>query len=379
MARTIRLDDLRDLARLEAEQGPILSFYLDLDPHDTPTSAELDRRLASLLGEAAKMAEVKRREHTHDQRQAVQSDLEHVRQFVKGEFGREGAHGLALFAGELDGVWSPFALLDGVPDTVKLACRPYLVPLLPLVGRGEGAIVVLVGREVGRFFALQQGRLQELADRSEEQPRRHDQGGWAQARLQRHVDTLALAHLREVADELDRRVRHLRGADLVIAASEGAHAALDGMLSQQARAALAGWVPAEPSSSSAELLELVEPILESRRAEREAQLLLRWREEAGRGGRATGGWEETIPALCDGRVETLLASPPAHREIWCCTSCGRLSNEAGPCPIDSEPVAVVRDGLDLAAQTALLSGGTVSWIEGHDLDPAGGIGALLRF
>src|SRR5919206_136249 len=48
---------------------------------------------------------------------------------------------------------------------------------------------------------------EELADRYEAQPRRHDQGGWSQARYQRRVDVLAADHMRDVATEVDRQLR----------------------------------------------------------------------------------------------------------------------------------------------------------------------------
>ena len=46
---------------------------------------------------------------------------------------------------------------------------------------------------------------------------------------------------------------------------------------------------------------------------REEELLARWREEAARNGRAATGWEETLQAASDGRVELLLVQDGADR------------------------------------------------------------------
>src|SRR4029077_11553180 len=120
------------------------------------------------------------------------------------EFQRNGAHGLAVFAAALDNFWRPIALTAAVQDKVKIDETFFLTPLVPLVGKGEGALVAVVGRERGDLYRLRGGRLEELLDRTEEQPGRHDQGGWSQARYQRHIENLVAGHLRRVAEELDR-------------------------------------------------------------------------------------------------------------------------------------------------------------------------------
>ena len=106
------------------------------------------------------------------------------------EFDRDGVRGVALFASSLDNFWRTLPLADPLPDEVRLAKDLYLAPLVPLVGRGDGALVAFVSRERGQVFRLRGGRLEEVADESEEQPGQHDQGGWSQARYQRHIDKL---------------------------------------------------------------------------------------------------------------------------------------------------------------------------------------------
>ena len=220
MARTVTWDELRDLAAFEAEKGCAISLYLDLDPSLVPTAGDAATRLNSLLDEGARTDGANRRELTHDQRQALKADFERIRRFFGAEFSRNGAHGIAVFCAGLDNVWRPLPLTETVDDEIKIGQWLYLAPLVPLVGRGEGALVVVVSREQGQIYRLEAGRLEEVADHFEEQPRRHDQGGWSQSRFQRHVDELAQEHLRRVADEVDRLARRLRWPRIVVAASE---------------------------------------------------------------------------------------------------------------------------------------------------------------
>ncbi|MDQ3866967.1 MAG: hypothetical protein M3304_09105, partial [Actinomycetota bacterium] len=110
------------------------------------------------------------------------------------------------------------------------------------------------------------------------------------------------------------------------------------------------------------------------------RLLERWREETGRSGRAAAGWEDTLQAASDARVEILLVSDGVDRVAWRCPGCGRASASEGACPLDGILMEQVDKGLDAAVHQTLVHGGTV-WVaqHRHDLDPVEGIGALLRF
>lgn len=380
IARTVTWDELRDLAGFEAEKGFAISVYLDLEPRVLATAGDAQTRLNSLLEEGARSNGVGGRELTHAQKQGLKADFERIRHYFELEFELNGAHGLAIFCAGLDNVWRPLPLTEVVADRIRVGPRLYLAPLVPLVGRGEGALVLAVSREQGRFYRLRAGRLQDLADYFDEQPRRHDQGGWAQARLQRHADELAAEHLRRVADVLDTLVRRLHGPRVVVVALEETWAEFAGLLSQETRAAVAGVAQAEAHATPAELLEVAVPVLERWRDERETEVVERWRDEAGRDGRAASGWASTLEAASDGRVDLLLFREGATRAVRRCPACGRLAAEGSKCPRDGTQLEDCEDGLDLAVHQTLAHGGTV-WAVRHrdDLDPADGIGALLRY
>ena len=151
-------------------------------------------------------------------------------------------------------------------------------------------------------------------------------------------------------------------------------------LSNAARESLVGWTQAEAHATPAELLGVVTPVLEGSRARREREALERWREEAGRRGRAASGWPATLEAASDGRVEVLLFQDGAARTAWQCPQCGRAAAEGGACPLDGTRMEERDDALDLAVHQTLAHGGNVLALRHHrDLDPVEGIGALLRY
>jgi peptide subunit release factor 1 (eRF1) len=380
MARTISWDELRDLAAFEAAKGCAISLYLDLDPSVSPTAGDAQTRLNSLLDKGAKADGANKRGLSHDQRQGLKADFERIRSYFANDFRRNGAHGLAVFSAGMDNVWRPLPLTESVPDQIKIGRQLYLAPLVPLVGRGEGALVVVVGREQGQFYRLRAGRLEELVDIHDDQPRRHDQGGWSQSHMQRHVDKLAEEHLRSVAEELDRLVRRLRGPQVVVVAPEEAWAEFSNLLSPEARSAIIGWTQANARAQAPELLAAATPVLEKWRDEREKEAVERWRDESGRNGRAASGWADTLAASSDGRVEVLLFQDGVDRQAFQCPACGRVAAEGGKCPLDGTSLEPHEGGLDLAVHQTLAHGGTVWAVRGRpDLQPVEGIGALLRY
>lgn len=374
------MQGLRELASFRAQNGCAISLYLDLDPSSTPTARDTATRVRSLLDAGSKSHGATRGDLAHEVRQGLKADFERLERYFDDGFDRDGAHGLVVFAAGLDNVWSTLALPLPVPDTIRVADDFLLAPLVPLLGRGEGALVVVVSREAGRLLALRGGRLQEVADRTEDAPSRHDQGGWSQANFQRHVDNVAHEHYKTVAEELERRFRRLQRPRIVVVCPDEVRPEFTEVLSTEVADAVVGWASAEQHAGPAELQDVVVPILESWRAGREAELVDRWREEAGRSGRAVTGWADTLEAASDARVDTLLYQEGVRRDAFRCPACGRAAVEALTCPLDGTKMEPRDDGLDLAVRLTLANGGDV-WAVEHrqDLEPVDGIGALLRF
>ncbi len=377
MAETVTWPLLRELASFRAEKGCAISLYLNLDPSVVPTAGDAQSRMNALLNEAQKPD---RKDLTHEQRAALRVDFERIGRWFDDEFERDGTRGLAIFAASFDNFWSTLPLPEPVPDRVNVGRDFHLAPLVPAVARADGTIVAVVGREQGQLYRLRAGRLEEIADHFDEQPGQHDQGGWSQARYQRHIEKLVQDHLKGVAEELDRSRRRMQSPKVILVCSEEMRSEFTEELPASAREALVGWTQARSNANPTELLQAVTPVLEKVHAKDEAEAIARWREEAGRNGRAAAGWEATLEAASDGRVELLLFQEGSDRPAWRCPACGRAAVSAGSCPLDGTQLEPVDAGLDLAVHQTLAHGGAVWAIRHHDdLAPVEGIGALLRY
>jgi peptide chain release factor subunit 1 len=377
---TVNLDGLRELAGFRAQNGCAISLYVDLDPTVSPTARDVSARVNALLDTAAKSHGATRGDLSHEMRTGLKADFERLQQFFSEDFDRDGAHGLAVFTAGLDNVWSVLALPWKVADAARVADDFLLAPLVPLIGRGNGALVAVVGREQGRVLALRGGRLREVADRTEETPGRHDQGGWSQARYQRHLENLDQEHFKVVADELERHFRRLDRPRIVVVAGEETRSEFLETLPTELEDAVIGWTNAEAHASDADLEVLVQPFIDEWRLRRQQDALERWREEVGKNALGVSGWTDTLEAASDGRVELLLHDAGIERNAFRCPACGRATAAAGTCPLDGTTMEHRDDGLDLAVRLTLAYGGDLVAVEGgNDLEPGEGIGAILRF
>jgi peptide chain release factor subunit 1 len=374
----ITWEQLRELAGFRAENGCAVSLYVNLDPSEAPTPAAVETRVNSQLAEAEREAGERKDSLSHEQREGLRADLARIRGWFDDGFDRDGARGVAVFAASLDNLWSTLALPAAVADDVKIEHELYVAPLTKHVGR-DGALVAVVGREKGQVFRQRGTALVEIADESEEVPGRHDQGGWSQARYERHIENIVGRHLREVADTLDLCVRKLRPIPVVLVGAEDIRSEFEELLTKDVHDCLAGWAAAEAHADAQQVLEVVRPVLDEWWRKREETLVARWREEAGKGGRATAGWEPTLEAASDGRVELLLVQKGFDLTAYQCPKCGRAQTVDGGCPLDGTTLERRANGLDVAVHQTLAHGGTVHVLDGEELGPVEGVGALLRF
>jgi peptide chain release factor subunit 1 len=378
MATVVTEGLLRDLAGFRAMNGCAISIYVDLDPSTAPTIPAEKTKFHAGVDAARRLAEARTRSRGRDCRLALEADFERITAWADDEFDRDGARSLAVFASSADGFFRIVPLVEPVADGWQVGPELWISPLAGQFGVGEGALVAVVSRERGALYRLHEGRLEELADESEEVPGQHDQGGWSQARYQRHIENIVLHHLKTVGEEIDRTV-HNRRPHLVVVAPEELRGELEGKLSLEAREAIVGWVSAEAHAHELDLLDLVRPFLAEARAREDEAMLERWQAERGRGGKAAGGWKKTLDAASDARVEVLLVGDGARHQAWWCPTCGRASADGGKCRLDGTKLEPRDDAVDLAIHHTVLHGGTFVRFGAGALADVDGIGALLRF
>jgi peptide chain release factor subunit 1 len=365
-------DTLRRLAELRPTEGKIVSIYLNLDPAEFGDGRARSSAINSVLDEAERRA--------RDEEPPVREDVQRVRDLFKG-FDFQGAHAVAVFASGADDLLETFKLPRAVSNAVVIDDSPYIEPLVEMQATALYG-VVLVNRQLARIFRGSRDRLDEVAIVRDEVSRRHDQGGWSQARYQRSVDKEAYDHLKNTNDEL-LRLHNRRAFDaLFVGAPEAVYADFRERLHPYLAERLTGRIDVDVENTGADDVQRAagEAIAAYERKLEEETLdrLLAAKSSSGRG--ATG-LEDTLEALNEQRVEVLLLEENFDAAGVCCPQCGWLGPQGvTACPADGTPTLERDDITDLAVRRAVRQSARVVLVRDDErLEPLGSIAALLRF
>ena len=349
---------LQGLATFEAPSGSrVLSLYLNLDPAAN-LAAPANRRSAvnSLLDEAARAVEGEE-ELGHDAHIALREDVTRARESLDANLDdgwAEGAHALGLFVCGPAELFEVVKLPRPVDNRVFVAERPVIEPLAE-VGTADHWAVLLLDGDDARL-------LEGVGDRLEESQTIRAGG-----------DAEAARSAAEVLRSADERRQYKR---ILIGSSERAFALLEGHLSQQLRERVLGRFDAGADWESPQAVrEKVEPLLRIDETHRERAAL----DAVGANG--VRGLADTLPALYERRVATLLLEPGVERPGVVCPRCRWASaDEARTCPVDGEVMREHANLIEWAVEVAIEQGAEVLPLRRHnDLAEDDGIAAALRF
>jgi peptide chain release factor subunit 1 len=381
MAIDITTDRLRELAETRSAQGKVLSVFINLDPSVFAAPPARATEISSVI-DAASRAVRDRDDLTHDERTALERDIDRVSERLRAGADTEGARGLAVFASEAAGLFEILKLPRPVEHQVAIADHPCVEPLAR-IGTGELWWLALVDRRRVRLLTGTTDGLVEIWRQDDETRGQHDQGGWSQSRYQRSVAKDAEDHLRAVASELQRRLRATRIAGLVIGGQKETVKQFQGLLHPDVAKCVQGTFDVDVwNSSGDDVLAAARPVLDELTARRDAELLERIDEGLGTGGRAVKGLNDVLPAVHERRIDTLVVQEGFAAKGVCCPQCGWLGVSAGgQCPADGTMTDVLENIVEKAVGRALGQDARVRYLPvvDTDIERKGSIAALLRF
>ena len=378
MAVTQSVDErLKTLASLEPSPFPVISLYLDLranqhgrDDYSAFVRKVFQERLKSFPEEST-------------ERESFEQDIARIRTYLDSEVD-PAANGLALFASSGGDLFDAIQLEAPVEEHwLFIGTVPHLYPLARLLNGYPRYAAVLLDRNKARIFVFGLAALERSEQVAGEKTRGHSQGGWSQARYQRHIDNLHLQHVKEVISNLDTLVRDEGIEHIVAAGTDEALVLLRDNLPQELADKLDATTKLDLSSSDAEVLAAT---LESFRehesetdAERVEELLGAWRS----GGLGVAGPEATLRALELGQVDELVISgsadnlKPVQRFPETVVSGPVLVDTSAPQGTGDEEQFTLASELVLRAEQ---TSARIRFIEDPSLlADIGGVGALLRF
>jgi peptide chain release factor subunit 1 len=367
---------LHRLASLEPRQAPVVSLYLDLRPdqHGRDTHDVFLRRVKA---ERLKAAEADPDAHT-----GLARAFEQIEAALAG-FG-PSANAAAFFAAVDDeGLFTATGLearLDG--HQLFVGPVPHLFPLVRLIDQNPRYAALLVDSNHARIIVFGLGAVESRDDVHSVRTNRHSEGGWSQARYQRHIANLHLQHLKEVVETLQRIVRDDAIDRIIIAGDAGLVARLREQLPASLDAKIVDVLRFDRHAGEAEIVEDALAALRQRDAaddaERVNEVLGAWR-AAGLG---VAGPDATLRALALGQVDELLIAgtpetlQPVQRAPGETSAPPSIAEGSTP---GSDDVARLRLA-DALVTGATQTGASVRIIEDPELLRGhGGVAAALRF
>ena len=386
--RTVQLSDVTDalvrrLARREPGGPPILSLYLNLDPSRFPTPRERSAQSSALLDQAEQRGVEGVAGLARDERTALRQDIDRLRHVFDGQpDATKGAHGVAAFASSGIGLFEVLKLPHAVDPSVTVDRFPRLLPLLSQLASARWG-VMLVSRTTARIMRGDRDRLVEIARFSDDVHRRHEQGGWSQARYQRGIDKEVHDHAKRAASALFEEFESRPLDDLIVGCSDelwpDVQATLHPYLGERVRARMELDVD---RSTPEEVHRRAAPLVVANEQQRERVALGRLEAGLGRNGRSAVGLDEVVTAVNEHRIKLLFLVRDARFTGAACPRCAWLSASTdAACPVHSSPGEPTDALSERVAQTVLCDGGEVLLVHHNEgeLVEHGSIAATLRY
>ena len=355
---------------------PVLSLYLNAEP-DQHGKDDLERFLRRELPARGRTFEPR----TAD-RESYDRDVERIHAWVAENL-RPSANGVAIFAcSGADDFFEAVQLEAPVKEhRLYVYNQPQLYELARLTDAYPRYAAVVLDSQQARIFVFALGGTVGHADVvAEESVKKHQAGGWSQARYQRHVDNIRQQHAKDTVAALERIVREEDIGHIVLAGDEVMVPAFREELPQHLQDKLVDDVlRLDISAPEHEVLEATLDAMISEDRRDDADRVRRAIEGYRAGGLGVAGLGPTLVALIRGQVGELLISEEFE------------TRHAEPVPRNSpllppELVAGLAEEVetvDLPDELVTRSrstGATVSFIQNPTLlAEVDGVAAILRF
>lgn len=367
-------EQIRQLAAQGGSDDAFVSFYLDTTRGD---DAQEDRLRLYLKDEIKRVRdELSVNGHKREVERATLQIEDYVAKFLDAS-----TRGLAMFTCPSRDFFLPIELPVPLEPRVSIGSRPHIKPLAQLRQDYPPTAVVMVDAKSARIFELAYGRiLYEIDHDHPETPRLHEQGGWSQANMQRHVRDHIDRHHKDVAEVLAKMIDSERFPCVIVSGQERNLANFRTFLPKRVEDRVIGNLHLDIRSDAQEIMDSSMALIRQHQARTRGERLIAL-EEAGRKNERGALGPESVTAAANMRsILHLFLHTDAVLAGWQCTSCRTIGHQVPlSCPACGKEVRSVDLGEELIA-AAETEDAAVELVPGpSSLLNYQGVGALLRF
>jgi peptide chain release factor subunit 1 len=378
-------EQLEKLAAFGPVPYPVVSLYLNTQPGPTGR----DQYHSFVRKEFA--ARSRTYPPSSPEGESFERDLDRITRYLDTEL-QPSANGVAIFACSAGELFEAVQLSAPVDHNwLYVSDAPHLYPLARLDSQNPPYAALLADTNSARIIVVATGEVVAERDVKGVKTKRSAQGGWSQARFQRHTENFHLQHAKEVVDALEHIVRREGIEHIIVAGDE----VITPLLREQMPKHLADKIVDHIRlDTAAPLDDVLKTTLEAMKRMNERTDKEKVESAVGAfraGGLGVVGPEYTFDALIKGQVDELLVSASvrgmhgssASRVLAAANDAGLLTEPAvdassagEAAESDPQVIRLVDELITKAAQT----GADITFIEDASLlSRYGGVAALLRF
>jgi peptide chain release factor subunit 1 len=379
-------DQLARLAAFEPAPYPVVSLYLNAQPG--PTGRDQFHTFVR--------KEFSARSRTYPansaERESLDRDLEKIGSYLEADID-PSANGVAIFACAAGELFETVQLTAPIErHSLYIGDQPHLYPLARIESQFPRYAAVLADTNTARIFVYATGELISEQEVKGIKTRRTSQGGWSQARFQRHIENFHLHHAKEVVEALERVVQQEAIDAILIAGDEVILPLLREQMPKHLSEKIVDHMKLEMYAPADEVLAASLAAMKRVREQTEREKV-----DAAIGGYRAGGLgvvgpEDTLDALIKGQVDELLIASTV-RELQEVAERSGVQGATAIRGSGNEPLVqtvVAGEAAEAAPHTVRFAGeliakatqtsSRITFIEDASLlADYGGVAALLRF
>ena len=359
---------LRELLNYSSPD-PVLSVYLNTDMTEGTADA-LKLRLRTLLKEVRQPQD----------EAAILKYFELEREWT----GRS----VAMFSCATQKYFKAFPLAVPIRSRVFVGEQPYVKPLADLLDAYGGYGVALVDKQGARLFQFHLGELKEQEGILGEEVRHTKRGGASSlfGRLggiggkSRHSEQTITRNLKESADFAAKFFEENHIRRVLIGGIEKNVSQFRSYLPKTWQSLVVGTFPISMTARPDEVQKKALEIGRQAERRREMQLVEKMITSAAKGADGVVRLDDTLSAVHDGRVQTLVVREGYRAHGFQCQGCGYITTqELVTCPFCGKSFARITDAVEMAVRKVMQDNGDVEIVYGNPKLEEIGIGGVLRY
>lgn len=360
--------DLRALLDHTSE-GQVLSVYLNTDPTEVQSEAA-KIQLRNLLKTVN-----------------LPEDVQVVEHFINLEYDW-AAKGLVLFSDHSADFFRTYQFSLSVPDKVIIGDRPTIRPLVRLMDTFKGWGVVLVDKQGARLFSYDLGELVEMEGVLGDEVKQTKRGGGnaMHGRMggsdpSGKVENTIERNIKDVIEYATEFFKHHHIRRILIGGTDDNIARFKDELPKSWQSLVVSDFSMSMTAGHLDVLEQATQEVLAAQEKINQALVNQAITLAAKGSNGVTGLIDTLNAIHEGRVKTLLVLQDFEQAGYRCDGCGYLTvQELEICPFCNGSFVRIDDAVEMAVQETLKVNAEAKVVlENEALANAGHIAALLRY